>query len=104
MERIVPRGLHVVSIRPEINEQNQLEVRLTVAGESRDRANEMVRKLEENPHFTGAAILNETAQLSSNQQTPMVQFDISALYVPDSTRGTSTAPATESASLERGAQ
>jgi type IV pilus assembly protein PilN len=104
MERIVPRGLHVVSIRPEINDQNQLEVRLTVAGESRDRANELVRKLEENPHFASAAILNETAQLSGNQQSPVVQFDISALYVPEGTRPTSPSTATQAASLDRGGQ
>ena len=102
MEHIVPRGLHVISIRPEINDQSQLEVRLTVAGQSRDRANELVRKLEESDHFTAAAILNETAQISSNQERPNeVQFEIRALYVPENANR--TAPATQSASLERGA-
>jgi type IV pilus assembly protein PilN len=103
MERIVPRGLHVISIRPEINDNNQLQVKLTVAGESRDKANEMVRKLEESSHFTGAAILNESAQVGNNQQTPMEQFDITALYVPEGTRTTQPA-ATQSASLQRGAK
>jgi type IV pilus assembly protein PilN len=103
MERIVPRGLHVISIRPEINDQSQLEVRLTVAGQSRDRANDLVRKLEESDHFTAAAILNETAQISSNQEQPNeVQFEIRALYVPGNSNR--TAPTTQSATLQRGAR
>lgn len=100
MERIVPRGLHVISIRPEINDQRQLEVRLTVAGQSRERANELVRKLEESSHFTGAAILNESMRLGAQGGGNEVQFEIRAFYVPEGSANPQAS--TQSASLKRG--
>src|SRR5882724_781954 len=45
LERVMPPRLHVVSIKPEMNTENQLEIKLTVAGESRDRALDLVRKM-----------------------------------------------------------
>jgi hypothetical protein len=53
-----------------------------VAGESRDRALELVRKMESSQRFRQTQIEQESTQAG---QTPgdNVQFDISALYVPD---------------------
>ncbi len=53
-----------------------------VAGESRDRALELVRKMEGSQRFQQTQIEQESSRPG---QTPgdNVQFDISALYVPD---------------------
>jgi hypothetical protein len=61
---------------------NQLEIKLVVAGESRDRALDLVRKMESSQHFQQTQIEQETSQ---SGQTPgdNVQFQITALYVPD---------------------
>lgn len=82
LERVMPPRLHVVSIHPEKASDNQLQIKLVVAGESRDRALELVRKMEGSQRFQQTQIEQESTQPG---QTPgdNVQFDISALYVPD---------------------
>jgi type IV pilus assembly protein PilN len=81
LERVMPARLHVVSIHPD-KADNQLKIKLVVAGESRDRALELVRKMEGSQRFQQTQIEQESTQAG---QTPgdNVQFDISALYVPD---------------------
>ena len=82
LERVMPPRLHVVSIHPDKAADNQLKIKLVVAGESRDRALELVRKMEGSQRFQQTQIEQESTQAG---QTPgdNVQFDISALYVPD---------------------
>jgi type IV pilus assembly protein PilN len=82
LERVMPPRLHVVSIHPDKASDNQLKIKLVVAGESRDRALELVRKMEGSQRFRQTQIEQESTQAG---QTPgdNVQFDISALYVPD---------------------
>ena len=84
LERVMPARLHVVSIHPEKSPDSQLQIKLVVAGESRDRALELVRKMESSQRFHQTQIEQESSQ---SGQTPgdNVQFDISALYVPDLT-------------------
>jgi len=82
LERVMPARLHVVSIHPDKATDSQLKIKLVVAGESRDRALELVRKMESSRRFQQTQIEQESTQAG---QTPgdNVQFDISALYVPD---------------------
>jgi Tfp pilus assembly protein PilN len=83
LEKIMPPRVHVVSIRPELNEQNQLELRLAVAGESRQRGLELVRKMESSTRFKDPEVLAEaTLSPSAVNSGDTVQFDIRALYVP----------------------
>jgi type IV pilus assembly protein PilN len=87
LEQVMPPHLHVVSIQPELNASNQLEIKLSVAGESRDRALELVRKMEDSKRFQQTAINSESARGAPGGQGE-VQFDISALYVPESAAAT----------------
>jgi type IV pilus assembly protein PilN len=82
LERVMPPRLHVVSIQPEMASDNQLAIKLVVAGESRERALELVRKMESSQRFQQTQIEQESTQ---NGQTPgdNVQFNISASYVPE---------------------
>jgi hypothetical protein len=88
LERVMPPRLHVVSIQPGKAGDNQLQIKLVVAGESRDRALELVRKMESSQHFQQTQIEQESSRTG---QTPgdNVEFELSALYVPevDSDRG-----------------
>ena len=86
LERVMPPRLHVVSIHPEKAPDNQLQIKLLVAGESRDRALELVRKMEGSRRFKDTQIEQESSQVG---QTPgdNVQFEISALYVSDLATG-----------------
>ena len=82
LERVMPPRLHVVSIQPTMTSDNQLAIKLVVAGESRERALELVRKMEGSQRFQQTQIQQESSQVG---QVPgdNVQFDISALYVSD---------------------
>jgi len=90
LERVMPAQLHVVSITPEMAPGNQLEIKLMVAGESRERALELVRKMETSQHFQQTYIDSESAQ-PGQAQGDNVQFTINAVYVP----GAETAVPTE---------
>src|SRR5512146_2611617 len=91
LERIMPPQLHVVSIRPELTPDNQLALRMVVAGESRGRALELVRRMEQSPRFRQPQIVAEAQEQESQNPADRVQFDISTLYSAET--ATSAAPA-----------
>jgi len=81
LERVMPPRIHLVSIQPELNDDNQLAIRMVVAGDSSDRAIELVRRMEDSQHFRETRI--ETYGAASQQAGgDTVQFAINALYVP----------------------
>jgi hypothetical protein len=90
LERIMPARLHVTSIAPSLNKRNQIEIHMVVAGDAREQAVELVRRLEDSPSFQQPELRSETLA----QNTPgapilaggdRVQFDITMLYVPKAT-------------------
>jgi type IV pilus assembly protein PilN len=86
LERIMPPRLHVVSIRPELTPDNQLELRMMVAGESRERALELVRHMEQSPRFRQPQIVAEAREEQPQDPGDRVQFDITALYAAEITQ------------------
>lgn len=80
LERVMPPRIHLVSIQPQLNDDNQLFMKMVVAGDSADRAIDLVRKMEESKHFRDTRI--EGQVVGSQQGTDTVQFTIDALYVP----------------------
>jgi type IV pilus assembly protein PilN len=86
MERIVPPNLHVVSMKPEYTKTNDLMLRVVVATDSRDRAVELVRRMEKSNHFRQAQVMAENVTANSSDQSAgpgNIQFDIAAIYVPN---------------------
>jgi hypothetical protein len=79
LERLMPPKIHLVSIAPELNEDNQLAIKMVVAGDSSDRAIELVRRMEESKHFRDTRI--ESQQQISQPGSDTVQVGILALYV-----------------------
>ncbi len=84
MEKIVPAGLHVVSMKPEYTKTNDLVLHVIVATDSRDRAVEMVRHMETSSHLRQAQIVAESVSTNSSGEAVggNIQFDIAAIYVP----------------------
>lgn len=83
LERIMPPRVHLVSIHPELNEDNQLAIKMQVAGDSRERALDLVRRMESSPHFQQTKIDSESQQV----QNEGVSLDITAVYTGDRARG-----------------
>jgi hypothetical protein len=80
LERLMPAKIHLVSIAPELNEQNELAIKMVVAGEAQERAFELVRKMEGSKHFRETHI--DQIQQGTQAGTEGVQVTILALYVP----------------------
>jgi type IV pilus assembly protein PilN len=83
LEKVMPTRVHLVSIHPELDEDNQLTLKMVIGGDSRDRALDLVRRMEESRRFTKTYIQQEHA--ASEGSGDAVQFDINGVYLPDLT-------------------
>jgi type IV pilus assembly protein PilN len=88
LEKVMPPRLHVVSIAPELNEDNQLAIKMVVAGDSSDRAIELARRMEGSQHFRDTRIESQTTNPQGQGQGggDVVNTTINALYVPRESR------------------
>jgi hypothetical protein len=77
----MPTRVHLVSISPELDEDNQLALKMTVAGDSRDKAITLEQRMEESRRFAETKILRERATQSTTGDT--LQFDMAAIYIPE---------------------
>ena len=85
LERVMPPHVHLVSIQPELNDDNQLSIKMVVAGDSTERAIELVKRMEESKHFRQTRIDSQTHMSQPGQDS--VQTEIGALYVPSVEQG-----------------
>ncbi len=83
MEQIMPDRLHIMSMTPELSPTNQLSLSIRVAGDSREQAIELVRRLEKSQSFK-SAVLRSEIMLPPDPAKPgdTVMFEINAIYVP----------------------
>ncbi|MGA7909893.1 MAG: hypothetical protein WCA16_20980 [Candidatus Sulfotelmatobacter sp.] len=91
LEKVMPPRVHVVSIHPELDEDNQLKVKMMVAGDSRDRAIELARRMEDSHRFSQTYIYTEHTDVSHPGDAVLVGID--AVYVPASGAPQTEAPA-----------
>lgn len=86
LERMMPPRLHVVSLQPELDVNNQLRLRLMVAGDSRDRAVELIRRMEDSPTFRRAQLHSETIAVpgAGGDAGDSIRFEITSQYLPSS--------------------
>jgi type IV pilus assembly protein PilN len=82
LEKVMPARVHLVSIHPELNEDNQLGLKMVVAGDSRARVIELAQRMEESQHFAQTYIESEQA---GGEAKDLVKFDINAQYIPEHT-------------------
>jgi type IV pilus assembly protein PilN len=80
LEKVMPVRVHLVSIHPELDADNQLKLKMVVAGD-RDRALELTRRMEDSRHFSQTYI--ETESPATSGSGDMVQFDINGIYIPE---------------------
>src|ERR1700730_17497127 len=91
LEKVMPARVHLISIHPELDSDNQLGLKMVVGGDSRDKALELARRMEESGHFAQTYIATETSAAVSSGDA--VQFNINGVYVPK----IATAPASATA-------
>jgi type IV pilus assembly protein PilN len=83
LEKVMPARVHLISIRPALDENNQLTLKMAVGGDSRERAIELARRMEESRRFAQTYI--ETERAGNMGSGDAVQFEINGVYVPDTT-------------------
>ena len=82
LEKVMPPRLHVVSISPQLNEDNELALKMSVAGDSRDRAVELERRMEESRRFAQTQITRESYSAQA-QNGDNVVCEMTAIYIPE---------------------
>ena len=81
LEKVMPPRVHLVSISPQLDDDNQLSLKMTVAGDSRDRAIELTRRMEESRRFAQTNIDRESH--IESQTGDSEQFEMTAIYIPE---------------------
>ena len=105
LEKIMPPRLRVVAIRPAVNNENQLELHLSVSGGARDAVVELAHRLEQSPHFSHAVILTESVQQTESgprqqTRTDSYRFELSANYIPSFARPAERAVREDAAAVQ----
>lgn len=95
LEKVMPARVHLVSIHPEMDEDNQLTLKMMVAGDSRDRAIDLARRMEDSQHFSQTYIETEHSAPPGSGDT--VQFDINGIYIPGAAPVAAPAPTPKTA-------
>lgn len=83
LEKMIPPRLQVVQISPEITKEGGIQLRMQVAADSRDRAFELVRRMEDSTTFRYPQVVAESATQQGEGGGETLQFDITAQYVPE---------------------
>lgn len=78
-EKLLPARVQVVSIQPQLDADNQLTITLVVSSDSREKAIELLKNLEDSNHFQHAQLLSEA---NDQQGKGGTRFQLSAVYVP----------------------
>lgn len=104
LERVLPPGVQVTSIDPQISKEGDVTIRLRVSGD-RGRAVQLVRNLEHSSRFVAPRLSSETTQATDTAAArqaaltsgtplapPGVEFDILSGYepLPEPPSGTNT--------------
>jgi type IV pilus assembly protein PilN len=100
LEKMMPPELHVTAIHPEMaKDSNQLQLKLSVAGKSRERALQLIHRMEQSPRFSLPQVVEE----NSNQGSPdgdTAHFEIASVYIPQVDPVTVPAPSDKAAGEE----
>jgi type IV pilus assembly protein PilN len=91
LEKVMPSRVHVVSIAPKLDEDNQLTLKLVIGGDSREKAIELAQRMEASKHFTQTYI--ETERSATEGTGDRVQFDINGVYIPEAEAALTPVPA-----------
>ena len=81
LEKVMHARVHLISIHPELDDDNQLTLKMVVGGDSRDKAIELARRMEDSRRFAQTNIVSEHSERSNTGDTE--EFDIVAIYVPE---------------------
>jgi len=71
LEKVLPQGVQVISIDPQMTKEGQVLIRLRIDG-PRDKAVELVSNLEKSPHFLHPMVAGETEEVEGQNRVGFV--------------------------------
>ncbi len=80
LEKVMPARVHLISINPELDEDNQLRLKMVVGGDSREKVIDLARRMEDSQHFNQTYIQAEHTGDAGTGDA--VQITLVATYVP----------------------
>jgi type IV pilus assembly protein PilN len=80
LEQVMPPDLHVVSLKPDLNEQNEMQLDMRVSGTTRVAVVDLIHRMEGSKHFQGAQLVQEGP---SGEPGGGVLASVVTIYVPD---------------------
>jgi type IV pilus assembly protein PilN len=82
LEQVMPSNLHVTSLRPEFNDQNQMQLDVRVVGDTRGAVVELIHRMEGSRHFRSAQLMTESMG-GDAASAGQVVASVNSIYVPD---------------------
>lgn len=101
LEKILPPRLHVTSITPALTPTDQIEIRMQLGGDSREKAIEFLQNMEKAPDFRDTRLISENTATKGSAGDPYT-FEFSSVYVPAAAAAISEAEKTAAASPPAG--
>jgi type IV pilus assembly protein PilN len=93
LEKVMPSRVHLVSIHPDLDDDNQLRLKLNVGGDSRDKALELARRMEDSRRFNSSRVTTETWNPQNSGLSDPFLCTIEAIYIPETVPVPRTQPA-----------
>jgi uncharacterized membrane-anchored protein YhcB (DUF1043 family) len=81
LEKIMPGRAFVVSVAPSPTRDHRLKLKMTIAGEKTDDANDLIKKMEKSERFR-FPVLEGQSPLTLGKGPPLIQFAIETYYTP----------------------
>jgi hypothetical protein len=98
LQKIMPRRAFLDSVQPELTPENRLKLKLTITGEKKENALELVEKMENSTRFSSPRIVSEEVEKGTKPgAVPNYKFEIETYYAP-----AGSAPPPPPAQIQRG--
>ncbi len=82
LEKMMPPHLRVLGVEPKLDENGLIIISMQLGGDSRERAAELVRRMEHSKTFHNAQVVQESNTPSGPGQADDLRFGVQAEYVP----------------------
>jgi type IV pilus assembly protein PilN len=77
LEKVMPHNVRLISIRPQVNEQNQVMLDMLVGAESSEPVIDFLMRLQSSPQF-GDTLIH--TRVPPSQTEPLLRYRVSATY------------------------
>lgn len=91
LQKIMPGRAYVISVKPELTQDNRVKLTLKIAAEQHANAIDLVKRMESSPRFKQPEITEETAQKDSHTGANTIRLAIQTFYTPASIASTRAA-------------